>query len=161
MPVFPILLLLFLAVPVAEIYVLIEVGSALGAPMTIGLVILTAVVGAALMRAEGLATIARVQREMNTGQLPAIGIIEGALLLLSGALLLTPGFLTDAFGFILVLRPTRVAIAKAIAAKAVMQMHVSAGAGMHRPRREGDIDGEYSHEQPPPIDPASRLDRDR
>ena len=102
MPVFPILLLLFLAVPVAEIYVLIEVGSALGAPMTIGLVILTAVVGAALMRVEGMATIARVQKEMRTGQLPATGIVEGALLLFSGALLLTPGFLTDAFGFILV-----------------------------------------------------------
>ena len=159
MPVFPILLLLFLAVPVAEIYVLIEVGSALGAPMTIGLVILTAVVGAALMRAEGLATIARVQQEMNTGQLPAIGIIEGALLLFSGALLLTPGFLTDAFGFILVFRPTRMAIARAIARRAVMQMHVPGGG--FQPRRQGDIDGEYSHEQPRPADPASQIDRDR
>ena len=159
MPASAILLLLFLAVPVAEIYVLIEVGSALGAPMTIGLVILTAVVGAALMRAEGLATIARVQKEMNSGELPAVGIIEGALLLFSGALLLTPGFLTDAFGFILVFRPTRIAIAHAIASRAVMQMHVAGGAA--RPRRTGDIDGEYSHEAPPPIDPASRLDHDR
>lgn len=159
MPVFPILLLLFLAVPVAEIYVLIEVGSTLGAPMTIALVILTAVVGAALMRAEGLATIARVQKEMHTGQLPAVGIIEGALLLFSGALLLTPGFLTDAFGFVLVLRPTRMAIAKAIASRAVMQMHMR-GSG-YQPRRQGDIDGEYSHEQPRPTDAASRLDRER
>jgi len=159
MPVFPILLLLFLAVPVAEIYVLFEVGSALGAPMTIGLVILTAVVGAALMRTEGMATIARVQQEMRTGQLPATGIIEGALLLFSGALLLTPGFLTDAFGFILVFRPTRMAIARTIASRAVMQMHVPGSA--HQPRRQGDIDGEYSHEQPRPTDPASQLDRDR
>ena len=159
MPVFPILLLLFLAVPVAEIYVLIKVGSALGAPMTIGLVILTAVVGAALMRTEGMATIARVQQEMRTGQLPATGIIEGALLLFSGALLLTPGFLTDAFGFILVFRPTRMAIARTIASRAVMQMHVPGSA--HQPRRQGDIDGEYSHEQPRPTDPASQLDRDR
>ena len=93
------LLILFLVVPIAEIYVLIEVGSVVGAIATIGLVVLTAVVGAALMRAQGLATLFRARAAMAKGEVPALELLEGAVILIAGALLLTPGFITDATGF--------------------------------------------------------------
>jgi len=94
-----VLLLLFLVVPLAEIHLLIEVGSVVGAVATIGLVVLTAVVGAALMRMQGLATVFRARATMARGELPALELLEGALILIAGALLLTPGFITDAAGF--------------------------------------------------------------
>ncbi len=93
------LLILFLVVPLAEIYLLIEVGSEIGAIATVALVVLTAVVGAALMRAQSLATLLRARAAMAKGEVPALELLEGAVILIAGALLLTPGFLTDAAGF--------------------------------------------------------------
>ena len=93
------LLVLFLVVPIAEIWVLIEVGSVVGAVATIGLVVLTAVVGAALMRTQGLATLFRARDRDGKGEVPALELLEGAVILIAGAFLLTPGFITDAAGF--------------------------------------------------------------
>ena len=101
------LLLLFLVVPLAEIYLLIEVGSVVGAVVTVGLVVLTAVVGAALMRAQGLATLLRARASMAKGELPALELLEGAVILVAGALLLTPGFITDAAGFVCLIPSVR------------------------------------------------------
>ena len=77
------LLVLFLVVPLAEIWVLIEVGSVVGAVATIGLVVLTAVVGAALMRAQGLATLFRARAAMAKGEVPALELLEGAVILIA------------------------------------------------------------------------------
>lgn len=93
------LLILFLVVPLAEIWVLIEVGSEVGAVATVGLVVLTAIVGAALMRSQGLAILFRARGAMAKGEVPALELLEGAVILIAGALLLTPGFITDAAGF--------------------------------------------------------------
>jgi len=101
--VFKILLLLFLIVPAIEIYVLIEVGGLIGAVPTILLVVFTAVLGAWLLRIQGFATLRRVQSSMARGEIPAIEMLGGVLLLISGALLLTPGFFTDTIGFVLLL----------------------------------------------------------
>ena len=94
------LLLLLLAVPLVEIYVLIEVGSAVGAAAAVGLVVLTAAAGAALMRAQGLAAWLRARAALARGEVPALDLLEGAVILVSGALLLIPGFVTDAAGFV-------------------------------------------------------------
>jgi len=91
---------MFLAIPLIEIAILIEIGKVVGATYTIMLVIGTAALGAALLRQQGLSTIKKVQRNMNQGSLPAIELIEGLMLLVAGALLLTPGFFTDIFGFL-------------------------------------------------------------
>ncbi len=107
MGLFQILLLLFLLVPVIEIYLLIEVGSAIGAIYTILLVVLTAVVGAALLRWQGFTTFQRVREAMARGEVPAIEMMEGVVLLLCGALLLTPGFFTDAIGFLALIPAVR------------------------------------------------------
>ncbi len=97
---FRILLILFLTVPLVEIVILIKIGKVIGAGYTIALVIGTAILGAALLRTQGISTLAKVQKNINRGQLPATELIEGLILLISGALLLTPGFFTDMFGFL-------------------------------------------------------------
>lgn len=108
---FPVLLLLFLLVPLTEIYFLIVVGGWIGALPTIALVVLTALIGATLARHQGLVTLQRVQASMARGELPAIEMLEGALLLVGGLLLLTPGFFTDAAGFVCLFPLTRRALA--------------------------------------------------
>ncbi len=110
MTIFHWLLAVFLLVPLAEIYVLLKVGGVLGALPTIALVVLTAVVGAALMRAQGFSTVQKVQHQLAVGEIPALAIIEGAFILVAGALLLTPGFITDCVGFGCLFPPLRQAL---------------------------------------------------
>lgn len=93
------LLLLFIVIPILEMWLLITVGREIGALPTIGLVLLTAVVGLALLRRQGLSTVLRAQQKMQAGELPAREMAEGIFLAVGGALLLTPGFFTDALGF--------------------------------------------------------------
>lgn len=111
MRIFPLGLTLFILIPLLEIWLIIQVGSQIGALSTIGLIVLTAVIGVALLRQQGLATLNKVQRQMQAGELPATGMLEGMLLFFAGALLLTPGFFTDTIGFILLMPPLRKAIA--------------------------------------------------
>ncbi len=96
---FKILLLLFVSVPLLEIYLLLKVGGLIGVGNTIGLILLTAFIGTLLLRQQGLATLRRVQETLDRGALPAGALVEGLILLFAGALLLTPGFFTDAVGF--------------------------------------------------------------
>ena len=108
---FPALLLLFLLVPLVEIYLLIKIGGVIGAFPTVVLVVFTAVLGAALARYQGLATLQRLQATIARGETPAIEVFEGVLLLVGALLLLTPGFLTDLLGFACLIPLTRRALA--------------------------------------------------
>jgi len=101
------LFLLFIIMPVAEMWLLITVGTEIGALYTIGLVLLTAVIGLKMLRQQGFDTLWRGQRKLDEGQLPAQEIGEGIVLAVSGALLLTPGFMTDAIGFAGLVSPIR------------------------------------------------------
>ena len=101
------LLILFLTVPVVEIYVLIKVGGLVGAIPTVFLVVFTAFLGALLLRWQGFSTLQRVQSAVARGEVPAIELLEGAVLLVSGVLLLTPGFITDITGFLGLITPVR------------------------------------------------------
>ena len=96
-----ILLVAFIAVPLIEIAVFIQLGGLLGLWPTLGLVILTAVVGTWLLRLQGLATLLKAQQHMQQGVLPKRELFDGFCLLFAGALLLTPGFVTDGFGLAL------------------------------------------------------------
>ncbi|MDX1823277.1 MAG: FxsA family protein [Thiohalomonadales bacterium] len=107
MPIFRYLFILFLAVPIIEIYFLIKVGDVIGAWPTVLLVVLTAILGVWLLRWQGLTTLTRVQASLQRGELPAQAMLEGMLLLIAGALLLTPGFVTDSFGFLILVPPLR------------------------------------------------------
>jgi len=104
---FPVVTLIFLVVPVIEIFLLIQVGSVIGAWWTIGLVVLTAIIGVRLLKIQGISTLMRAQEKMQTGQMPAQEMLEGIGLIVAGAFLLTPGFFTDAFGFCLLIPPAR------------------------------------------------------
>ena len=101
------LLLVFSLVPLAEIALLIEVGRLIGLPATLALVLLTAAVGAAMARRQGLATMRSIGEDLSRGELPAVGLVDGALILVGGILLVTPGFITDAIGLLLLVPAVR------------------------------------------------------
>lgn len=93
------LILLFTIVPITEIALLMRVGRYIGIGYTIGIVILTGVVGAYLAKLQGLMTLRKIQQDINQGKMPADRLFDGFLILCSGILLLTPGFITDFIGF--------------------------------------------------------------
>ena len=121
-------LLLFITVPIVEMWLLIEVSSHIGAYSTIFLVFLTASMGLALLRQQGLSTLLRVNQRMARGELPAGEILEGVMLAVGGALLLTPGFITDAIGFACLLPFSR----KLLVALLLKQSKVQASYGNNR-----------------------------
>lgn len=102
-----VILALFIGIPLIEIYLFIAVGGWIGVWPTIGLVILTALVGTTLLRRQGLATLARAQAETEANRLPVRELFDGVCLLFGGMLLLTPGFMTDAFGLALLMPQLR------------------------------------------------------
>lgn len=145
---FLVILILFIGVPIVEISVLIRVSSAIGGLSTIAFVIFTAVLGAYLVKQQGLATIAKLQEEANEGRVPAQQIVEGVALLVAGAVLLTPGFVTDAFGFALLIPQLRVAIISWVVSKNVkgpVNYTYSDGAYPKSQQSNGSvIEGEYT-----------------
>ncbi|KHF26339.1 FxsA family protein [Solemya velum gill symbiont] len=100
-------LLFFVAVPATELYIMIEVGSEIGAFATIWLVILTAVIGGWLVRQQGISTIFRMRQQLDQGEAPAFDMLQGILLAVAGISLLLPGFVTDTIGFLLLIPPLR------------------------------------------------------
>jgi UPF0716 protein FxsA len=107
------LVLLFIAVPIAELFVIIQVGQAIGVWWTIGILIADSILGSVLMRSQGRIAWRRFNEAIRAGRVPAREVVDGALIIFGGALLLTPGFLTDILGLLLLLPPTR-AIVRAI-----------------------------------------------
>jgi UPF0716 protein FxsA len=109
-----ILFTLFIIIPIIEMVLLIKVGGMIGAVPTVGLVLLTAVIGVNLLRQQGFDTLARLQSRLANGEIPGTELLEGAMLLIGGALLLTPGFFTDGAGFICLIPACRRPIAQAL-----------------------------------------------
>ena len=136
MPVF----ILFLVVPFVEIYLLVEIGVRIGAPWTILLVVLTAIVGAWLVRVQGLATWRRFQASLARNELPATALAEGLCLLIAGAFLLTPGFFTDGVGFACLIPPLRRTLIRHFLQRSVWKVTQ----GPARPRDSSEpLDGNY------------------
>jgi UPF0716 protein FxsA len=131
--VFGLLGLLFLLVPLAELFVIVKVGASLGVLNTIGLLVLISLAGAWLVRREGLSVLARAQRELDAGRVPTTSLVDGLLILAAGALLLTPGFLTDIVGVLLLLPPVRALLRRALVARYRHRL-TSPGAGGPRVR---------------------------
>lgn len=140
-----ILFLFFLIVPFVEIYVLLQVGSVIGAFPTIFLVVFTAALGAWLLRRQGFATWQRFQSNLNQGMIPAYEMIEGPILLVGGALLLTPGFFTDAMGFACLIPALRRKIAQYIIENHLLVTESGSIFKQARPQSSSSvIEGEYS-----------------
>ena len=145
MPILPIFLLLFIGVPLIEIYFLIEVGGIIGALPTVFAVVFTAVVGVSLIRIQGFSTLQKAQNSMNQGVLPATEMFEGIMLLFAALCLLIPGFFTDAIGFLLLIPPIRHIIASKMIGSAVLKSSFSNfSSGHNQSGAQGDYyEGEY------------------
>jgi UPF0716 protein FxsA len=147
-------LLVFFITPIVEMYLLISVGSYIGALPTIGLVMLTAVIGVTLLRIQGLATLTRGLGRLQGGEVPAREMVEGLLLAVAGALLLTPGFVTDAFGFGLLVPALRRRVATRILSRVEIRSHATftvrepGGAG-GRPGPGRVLEGEFDRVDDP------------
>jgi UPF0716 protein FxsA len=140
------LVLLFIVLPVAEIYVIIKVGEAIGVLPTIALLILDGFLGAALLRHQGRAAWARFNEALAAGRVPAREVFDGAMIIVGGAFLLAPGFITDAIGLLLLLPPSRAIFRRVAAALAVRRAAFTVrtvrwGAGRAQSRQGGPRSG--------------------
>lgn len=106
----PLLVLLFIVVPIVELYVIIQVGGAIGVLPTIGLLVADSILGSLLMRSQGRAAWRAFQAATAAGKVPAREVLDGGLVIFGGALLLTPGFVTDLLGLLLLVPPTRAVV---------------------------------------------------
>jgi UPF0716 protein FxsA len=106
-------------IPLAEIYLIIKVGEAIGWAATLGLLVLDAMLGSLLMRSQGRAVWRAARSSLREGRLPAREVLDGALVMVGGAFLIAPGFLTDALGAVLLVPVTRTVIRKRITARFV------------------------------------------
>ena len=160
-----IIFLLLFGIPVAEIALFIQVGDLIGLWPTLGCILLTAVVGTFLVRAQGIAILGRIQAETQQGRLPVGELISGACLVVAGLLLVTPGFLTDFLGFCLLIPFSRTLLGTtAVAAmmKNSGSVHFTSASyhgharGPGGPYSSDTIDGEYTVVEPD--DPAESRD---
>ncbi|WP_417700141.1 FxsA family protein [Pseudophaeobacter sp.] len=153
------LFIAFLMVPLIEIGLFIQVGGAIGLWPTLTIVVLTAILGTALVRAQGRLALGQVRNSFQTLGNPTEPLAHGAMILFSGALLLTPGFFTDAVGFALLMPPVRMAVYRYISKRitvAQFQMGPDPMQGRHsrtgqrtHPAGQGDIiDGDYQEVTP-------------
>jgi UPF0716 protein FxsA len=133
------LVLLFIAVPIAELAVIIQVGQAIGVWWTIGLLIADSLLGAWLMRHQGRASWRRFNEAVGAGRVPTREVLDGGLVIFGGALLLTPGFLTDILGLVLLIPPSRALMRTVLARRLTLRMVAVA----NRPRaaHADDVEG--------------------
>lgn len=158
----PLLVLIFFVLPIVELTIVVKVAGSLGIFQTIGMLILVSLVGAFLVKREGLAAYRRAQDEMAAGRVPSRELVDGVMILVGGAFLLTPGFLTDALGLSLLLPPVRAAL-RSFATKAMKgRMTVVAPGfraarttwdGFHERRRD-DGGPDFPGPEPTEIDPG-------
>jgi UPF0716 protein FxsA len=153
------LLLLFLAftvLPLTELWLLLEVKGQIGIGYTLGLVVATGIVGAALARRQGVATLRLIQEEMGQGRLPTQGLLEGVLILFAGAVLVTPGILTDVLGFTLLIPPARRGLSVLLRryVKGRISVQGMAGGGPLQRPPDDVIDAEVIRSGPVSTEPA-------
>ncbi len=141
------LFLLFLAVPLIEIALFVQIGGAIGLGWTLLTVVATAIIGTAVVRSQGLRTLNELRGAIDGLRDPTGPLLHGAMILVSGALLLTPGFFTDAIGFLLLVPAIREAIYRRLRDRVVVQ----GSAGFRSTARSdtpGVIDGEWEEVEP-------------
>lgn len=142
MPALALFLLIFIGIPLIEIYLLIEIGSEIGAFTTVFAVVFTAVLGVALIRIQGFSTLQKAQVTMNQGGVPALEMFEGVMLLFAAVCLLIPGFFTDTVGFLLLIPPLRHFLASRLVAN-------NASFSSRFKHQNGDyLEGEYEELTP-------------
>ena len=134
-----VLALLFLVVPLLELFVIIQVGQAIGAMNTVGILLLDSIIGGWLMKREGLAALRRFQAKLSSGQLPENELIDGFCILFGGALMLTPGFLSDILGIVLLLPPVRAVIRPVVKRQVGKRIVLTGPSGITTRFRRDDV----------------------
>lgn len=157
------LVVLFLLTPIAELAVIVQVSDGIGLGSTVGLLILVSLLGAWLVKREGLGAWRRVQQQVHAGKVPAAEMVDGVMILVGGALLLTPGFLTDALGLALLLPPVRAVIRRLLRRRITAWVTVIPGSpgapGSPRGSRV-DIGEAVVHERDPDPGPREVIEAD-
>jgi UPF0716 protein FxsA len=146
------LLALFILVPLAELYVILKVGDAIGAVWTILLLAADSVLGSVLLRAQGRTVWRRFNSALAEGKMPHREVLDGVLVIFGGAFLITPGFLTDIVGLVLLIPPSRALVRRLLASRLGRRIVVSTAT---RGRMRYDVDGTAREEPSPP----GRLER--
>ena len=167
------LVLIFILVPIAELYVIIKVGGAIGVLPTLALLLADALLGSMLLRHQGRAAWIRFNRALAEGRLPHKEVFDGVLVVIGGTLLLTPGFLTDIVGLILLIPPTRALVRRVSARWVRRRMAMGGGAtiftfgtgprqrrrpapgGPGGPPRRPAPEDPFGWEEPPPPPPRT------
>ncbi|WP_147109826.1 FxsA family protein [Tateyamaria sp. syn59] len=142
------LFLAFLLVPLIEIALFIQIGGAIGLGWTLLIVVITAVLGTMLVRAQGMQALGQVKSSFNQMRDPSEALAHGAMILFSGALLLTPGFFTDAVGFALLVPGVRLAVFHWARSRVKVATFTTHGARQADPNT---VDGEFTE-----VDPEQR-----
>jgi UPF0716 protein FxsA len=155
----PLLVLIFVAVPIIELFVILQVGQAIGVLPTIAVLVVDSVLGSVLMRSQGRAAWARFNAALAERRVPAREVVDGVLIVFGGALLLTPGFVTDVLGLSLLLPPTRALLRGVVVRRVLPRMLVTTVGGTTggrrrpTPGRGHDVEGSVSEVDPPPRSP--------
>lgn len=151
----PLLILIFIVVPIAELYVIIKVGDAIGVLPTLGILVADSLIGSWLLRSQGRAVWRRFTGAMNAGRIPHREVLDGVLVIFGGAFLITPGFITDVIGLLLLIPPTRAifrrSLVRGAGARFIPGVRVPRGG-----RNDWDVEGTAVEHDPP--DPP-RLER--
>lgn len=166
----PLLVILFIVVPILELYVIIQVGQAIGVVPTLILLLADALLGSWLLKHEGRGAWRRFNEALAARRFPGKEVADGVLIVIGGTLLLTPGFLTDIFGLFLLLPPTRAIARRVLKRLTIGRFTVvgvgggpfapppSGGGGGRPPSRDYDLDA-TAEEVPPQGDQEPRLPR--
>jgi UPF0716 protein FxsA len=128
-----VLLVLFLILPIVELYVIVQVGQSIGVLPTLALLILLSVAGAWLVKREGLGVWVRFRSQVERGALPTNELLDGILILLAGALMLAPGFVTDAVGILLLIPPSRAVVRSLLSRRFRARLDAATAAGFRGP----------------------------
>jgi UPF0716 protein FxsA len=157
--VLPLLFVLFLLLPLAELWVIVNVAHGIGVGWTILLLLAVSVAGAWLVRVQGFGALVRIQATLSRGSMPTTELVDGALIVVAGALLLTPGFITDAVGFVLLIPPSRAVVRRALAGRlrARVRLATAPGPGPRSSPDVVDVDGREPG-GPPPFGGPPRLE---
>jgi UPF0716 protein FxsA len=149
------LVILFILVPIAELAVIIQVGEQIGVVWTVAILVADSILGSLLMRSQGRATWRRFNVTLRAGRPPAREVLDGILVIFGGALLLTPGFITDIFGIVFLLPPTRAVVRRLLVRRFADRMIAAATRG--RPRTfPADVEGEGIEVDPDRLPRGSR-----
>src|SRR4051812_49356080 len=137
----PVLVLIFILVPIAELAVIIQVGEHIGVWWTVAILVADSILGSLLMRSEGRAAWRHFHGTLPSGRPPARVVRDGVLFIFGGALLLTPGFITDIFGMVFLLPPTRAVVRRVLVRRFADRMIATATGGRPRAPGPSDVEG--------------------